>query len=207
MSDMAAALRRVREAVPYYGLRIGDGAGHPASDLRRPDVIAGLIDEMSRRIGTHEPRVAISTVFLGYASRLWCVAIGTALFAGRSIDLGPESLGWSSVDGTLTLHCRTPRPGGTPAAEVADGQLAPLVEAWSPWIAPGALWGNAASAVRGAGLVLGPSATPLVEEALAHPELADRLEPRTGRRRSCCLFYRSRSGSYCGDCALTSPTA
>ncbi len=204
MGDMDAALRRVRERTPYYAVRIGAAAGgRPATDLRRPDVTTALIGEMGRRIGTDEARVAVSTLFLGFASRLWCLAIGTAELTGRSLDLAPETLGWSSAAGTLTLHCRTPRPGGDPAEEVVDRQLRPLVEAWSSWIAPGALWGNAASAVRGAGIVLGAPATPLVEQALTHPLLADRLERVTHRRRSCCLFYRARAGGYCGDCSLT----
>lgn len=206
MRDLEAVLRRVRDRTPFYVLRVGAEAdGRPTADLRDPDVAVALIGEVGRRIGAAETRVAVSTLFLGFASRLWCLSIGTALVAGHGLDLNPGALGWSSSRGTLTLHCRTPRLGATPAEEVVDRQLAPLVGAWSRWIAPGALWGNAASALRGAGTVLSPTAAPLVEAALAHPLLADRLDPGTNRRRSCCLFYRVRPGAYCLDCSLTRP--
>ncbi|WP_116952042.1 (2Fe-2S)-binding protein [Jiangella endophytica] len=204
MCDMEAAVRLVRDRTPTYVLRVGaEAGGRPTSDLRRPDVTTALVDELGHRIGTGEARVAVSTLFLGYAARLWCLALGTAELTGRSLDLDPDVLGWSSSAGTLTLHCSAPRPGGTPAEEVVDRQLGPLAHAWSRWIAPGALWGNAASAARGAGTVLGPAAMSLAEEALAHPLLANRLDPNTHRRASCCLFYRARPGGYCGDCPLT----
>lgn len=203
MGDTEAVVCRVRDRTPFYVVRVGaEAAGRPTADLRDPDVAVALIGELGRRIGAAETRVAVSTLFLGYASRLWCLAIGTAALTGRGLDLDPGALGWSSSRGTLTLHCRTPRLGATPADEVVDRQLTPLVRAWSRWIAPGALWGNAASALRGAGTVLGPAAMSLAEEALAHPLLAGRLEPGTYRRRSCCLFYRARPGAYCGDCPL-----
>lgn len=204
MCDVEAAVRRVRDRTPYYVVRVGaEAAGRPTAGLLDPDVTVALIGELGRRIGAGEARVAVSTLFLGYASRLWCLAIGTAELTGRALDLDPDTLGWSSSRGTLTLHCRTPRLGATPAEEVVERQLTPLARAWSRWIAPGALWGNAASALRGAGTVLGPAAMSLAEEALDHPLLAGRLEPGTYRRRSCCLFYRARPGAYCGDCPLT----
>lgn len=204
MGDVEAELRRVRDRTPYYVVRVGaEAGGRPTADLLDPDVTVALIGELGRRLGTDEARVAVSTLFLGYASRLWCLAIGTAELTGRALDLDPHALGWSSSRGTLTLHCRTPRLGATPAEEVVDRQLTPLARAWSRWIAPGALWGNAASALRGAGTVLGPAAMSLAEEALDHPLLTGRLEPGTHRRRSCCLFYRARPGAYCGDCPLT----
>lgn len=203
LGDVYEALQRVRDLTPHYELRLGgEAAGRPTAALRAPEVTAALVEEMSTRIGTDENRVAISTLFFGYCARIWCLGLGTAAFAGRCLDLDPDTIGWSSVGGTLTLHCRAPRPGGELTEEVVDRQLAPLVHAWSGWIADGALWGNAASALRGAGRVLGENATPHVNAALAHPQLTDRLDPRTDYRRSCCLFYRARNGGYCGDCVL-----
>lgn len=200
---MYEALQRVRDLTPYFELRLGDEAGgRPTTALRCPEVAADLIEEMSTRIGTDEDRVAISTLFFGYCARIWCLGLGTAVFAGRCLDLAPDTTGWSSAEGTWTLHCRDPHPGGELTEEVVDRQLAPLIDSWSGWVADGTLWGNAAAALRGAGRVLGQSVSPLVDAALGHPRLANRLDQDTYRRRSCCLFYRARSGGYCGDCVL-----
>nr|WP_053204092.1 hypothetical protein [Jiangella muralis] len=132
MGDAEAVVRRVRDRTPFYVVRVGaEAGGRPTADLRDPDVAVALIGELGRRIGAAEVRVAVSALFLGYASRLWCLAIGTAELTGRGLDLDPGALGWSSSRGTLTLHCRAPRLGATPAEEVVDRQLTPLVRAWS----------------------------------------------------------------------------
>jgi len=74
--------------------------------------------------------------------------------------------------------------------------------------ASGLLWGNAASALVGAVRQLGPHgagarARALAAELLAHPLLEGALDPRTLRRRSCCLYYRLPGGGVCGDCCFT----
>lgn len=88
--------------------------------------------------------------------------------------------------------------------EVLGRHLDPLGEALqADWpVARGLLRGNAASAVAGAARVLGdPAAHRLAAEVLARPQLGGTL--RGGRRRSCCLFYRTPVGGTCGDCPLT----
>jgi ferric iron reductase protein FhuF len=89
-------------------------------------------------------------------------------------------------------------------------------------VAPGLLWGNAASALAGTLRVLyawclGEGARPgaaaravaLVGELMADPLLRDAGGLRAGgpgapayTRRSCCLYYRVPGGGLCGDCAL-----
>lgn len=163
-----------------------------------------LVRQMEIRLGVAEPRVAVSTLFFSFAARLWSVALGTELLTGKSVALGPDQLWWRDSGQGLELILPEPVEGSTAVHEVVDLQLVALVESWSRWVAPGALWGNAVSSLRGAGRVLGKDADPLVVSALNHPLLADRLAP-DGRRRSCCLFYRTPRGSYCGDCCLTTP--
>ncbi|GLW99116.1 (2Fe-2S)-binding protein [Microtetraspora sp. NBRC 16547] len=86
-------------------------------------------------------------------------------------------------------------------------------------IAPGLLWGNAASALAGTIRVIALQRPPLAERALAtgHELLSlgvlrgsGALADATTRhpffvRRSCCLYYRLPGGGKCGDCALLRP--
>ena len=151
---------------------------------------------------------AASTVFFGYAARLWSVAVGSVLVAGRCVSLDAEGLLWRSDSGALNLHIRQPCFGGSAVAEVLDGQLAPLIDAWRDIVAPGLLWGNAASALRGTGEVLDAEADAITAPLFCDPRLGAALDPESGRRRSCCLFYRTPSGGVCGDCPFpASPLA
>ncbi|GAA3970104.1 (2Fe-2S)-binding protein [Gordonia caeni] len=203
---LTEALHRLATITPYFELRHGRAEatrGRPSALLRTPEVAAERFDEAAAALGTAERRVAVSWVFLDWAARLWSVALGTALLTGRSVALDPERLRFSRDDGFTVLHMAAPTPGGTPAGEVIDGHLAPLVSAWGHLAAPGLLWGNAASCLVTAGSLLGDDAEPLVAAALTDRRLAGALDARTHRRRSCCLFYRSATGGYCGDCALT----
>lgn len=213
MSDdgqLAGALDRLATVTPYFELRHGPGAGaagRPLTAVRDPAVAAELFDRAAAALGTDERRVAVSWVFLDLAAHLWSVSLGTALLTGRSVCLDPATVRFTRDGNATVLHAADPRPGGSPAAEVLDGHLAPLVEAWNGLAAPGLLWGNAASCLVTAGSLLGPDAGPLVAAALTDPRLAAALDPATKRRRSCCLFYRTAAGGYCGDCALTPPPA
>lgn len=204
MLSTEEALTRVARLSPYFRLEPApsDGLVRPTRALREPDTVGAANSLLAARMGTDEVRVACSTLFFGYAARLWSLALGTAVHTGRSLDLDPDELGFTvAPDGGLRLHHAGPRSGRDVVEEVVDRQLEPLVRAWSHLVAPGALWGNAASACTGAGRVLGPRADDLVEAALGHPALRGRHDT-TGRRRSCCLYYRVSPGSYCGDCAL-----
>lgn len=205
---LADALTRIRAVTPYFELHHGPGeerVGLPTRRLRDPDVAGPLFDGLAAALGTSERRVAVSMLFLDYAAHLWSVALGTALLTGRSADLDPDTLRFRRDGTTTTLHTGLARPGGTPAGEVLDRQLEPLVAAWSADVSAGLLWGNAASCVVSTGALLGPASAGLVSETLSDPRLADALDPVTRRRRSCCLYYRSSTGGYCGDCALIPP--
>ncbi|MFF4340647.1 (2Fe-2S)-binding protein [Kitasatospora sp. NPDC001540] len=188
------------------------GAGGP---------LAARIAEVGRVLGTAELRVAASTAHLGLAARLWSVALGAAVTAGRVPDLagawfvlppqGPFDL-WVSAGGVAAGPEELERA-------VWDGQLAPLaaaVRAVAP-VAPGLLAGNAASALVGAARQVGSvpglraPAAALARGLLARPALAGTgaVTPPGGplgfRRASCCLYYRTPSGGLCGDCVFTRP--
>lgn len=109
---------------------------------------------------------------------------------------------------------------GDLAGALVDGQLAPLVAAvrsrWS--VSERVLWGNAASAVAAAKRLVvsrwpeyAERAARVAEAVLATGPLAGATEllPARGtdriwsvRRRSCCLYHRTRAGGLCGDCVL-----
>jgi len=124
------------------------------------------------------------------------------------VSLGDQELLWCNESGSFRLHIRQPRFGGPAELEVLDGQLAPLIDAWRDIVAPGLLWGNAASALRGTGEVLDAEADAITAPLFCDPRLGAALDPESGRRRSCCLFYRTPSGGVCGDCPFpASPLA
>ena len=67
-------------------------------------------------------------------------------------------------------------------------------------------FGHVASALVGAGRMIGEAASPLLDALLDEPRLRESFDRSTGRRRSCCLFYRAPSGGgVCGDCMFPSP--
>jgi hypothetical protein len=169
-----------------------------------------------------EPRVAASIAQLGYAARLWSPVVGAALLGGVVPDLSglrisatrparlgvSEPRGWHADDiaGLAELSYRN----------VAEHHLEPLTRALRGRVAPGLLWGNAASALAGAlGMLAGARpelrgpAGELASELLCTGRLADTGDLGvTGaglgfRRRSCCLYYRLPGGGLCGDCSLS----
>ena len=201
---MPAALDRLREVNSYFTVRHGPGqatAGRPSADLLDPAVAGELFDHAEEILGTSERRVAVSWVFFEYIARVWAVALGTAMLTGRSVALGPDQLRISRDGNCTVLHLADPVPGGSPTAEVARGHAEPLVAAWRQHAAAGLLWGNAASSVISAGNQLGAAADTAVAQALKYPHLASAVAA-DGRRRSCCLYYRTSIGGYCGDCSI-----
>ncbi|MGI5128750.1 (2Fe-2S)-binding protein [Pseudonocardia sp. CA-107938] len=151
----------------------------------------------------------------GLAARLVSPVLA-GLGRGVVLDLDPAGTVVRSRPGqAMELACahvggwRTPEPGAALVADVLlEQQLRPLVEAVAADgpVAEGLLWGNVASALVGALTVLGGGpATRIVEELLGTGPLAGTSEGGLAgfRRRSCCLYYRTPAGGYCGDCALT----
>ncbi|MFC8358265.1 (2Fe-2S)-binding protein [Streptomyces griseorubiginosus] len=174
------------------------------------------IRKVADALDAPEPRIAASIAHLGLAARLWSVALGCAAVYGRIPDLSPGRLHWDpdgSVPDDLWLAPGGPGeslPGDarTLAEVVLHGHLEPLAAALRTAYRParGLLRGNAASALVGAVRQLGPhgaGARALAAELLAHPLLEGALDPRTLRRRSCCLYYRLPGGGVCGDCCFT----
>ena len=211
MSDPAVSgargvLERITAWSPYFRVGTGpaDAGWRPTSELRDAATRDALVRAMSERMDTAEPRVAASTLFFGFVARLWSVAVGTVATSGRCVRLDPDKLLWRDDSG-LQLHIGTPEFGSDPAAEVLDTQIEPLIDAWRDVVAPGALWGNTASALIGARRVIGDEARPLVDALLQDPRLVHTIDRSTGRRRSCCLYYRTPSGGVCSDCVFPAP--
>ncbi|RAY14091.1 iron reductase [Actinomadura craniellae] len=232
--QVVAALADVTAISAYF--EIGHG---PAGPGWRPftDLFAGALGDrvavVAERLGTAETRVAASILFQGLAARLWSPALGPAVAHGLLPDLDPARLYWRPVDsGPLPL--RTPHPAGWITDDpdraaaflyenVVEGLLEPLVRAVRQIVglAPGLLWGNAASALAGtvgsigrerpalAGPAVSLGRALLGQGVLAGTGTGDLVEPSPGGpfflRRSCCLYYRLPGGGKCGDCALVAP--
>ncbi|MFC7642539.1 (2Fe-2S)-binding protein [Streptosporangium lutulentum] len=218
----------------YFELETGplESGWLPLTELLTgPSVLSGRIAEVARRLGTTEDLVAASIFFQGLAARLWSPVIGAAVTRGVLVDLAPDRAFWRPTpSGPLPL--RVAHPEGweitdpNRAAEpiyrvVVTGLLEPLARTTREVtkIAPGLLWGNAASALAGTvqaiarrhpGHAAGASA--LGRELLSTGVLeggGELAEPAPGHsffvRRSCCLYYRLPGGGMCGDCALIDP--
>ncbi|MFD7657085.1 (2Fe-2S)-binding protein [Actinosynnema sp. NPDC059797] len=217
MSEFArvlATLRQIRGLSPFFALDVGrpDEGWHDGSALLDGPALPATVDRIAARYRTAERRVAASLFFLSYTARLLSPVVAALAVGGTAPDVRPANLWWRyDADG---LRVRVKEPvGGVGIAE----SLAPVVAALrsAAPVAPGLLWGNAASSVAGAlrAVALGGAAgaeecVRLGEELFAEPPLrgAGEFIPFPGevafRRRSCCLYYRLDGGGKCGDCAL-----
>jgi len=209
-SGATGVLERIAALSPFFAVGTGEvpgGRWQPTIALRERTTRDHLVTATAERMSTDEMRVAASTVFFAYAARVGSIAIGSVTLSGRCIGLDPEQLLWRSDGGTLLLHVAEPRFGDSVAVEVLDRQLEPIIEAWRDVVAPGLMWGNAASALIGAGRMIGDAALPHLDALLDDPRLTGSIDRATGRRRSCCLFYRTANGGVCGDCPFPTPPA
>lgn len=223
-SEVSRTLASLATVNPYFVATTGDpglGDWRPASRLYdEADALAEVVGHVGARISSTEYRVAASTLFLGYAARLWSLVLGGAVRDRRLLDLDPAELLWLDDHGQIRLHVREPR--GWEGADlvdlvramVLDRHLEPMVDSIrsAEPMSERLLWGNAASALIGAARVLDgdtrTDAITVTETILRDPRLTDTVD-REGagyRRRSCCLFYRTPVSGYCGDCALTGPS-
>ena len=213
---------------PYFVVRLDPASpGMPSDEFFQPPVLGGVIDDVARRVGTAEPRVAVSSLQYELAERLWSVVLGCWTTEALIPDLAQLRYGRSQA-GRIRLHLQNPtareRGDATPAetanviAEVVVGQLAVLHRALrsiTP-VAEGLLWGNAATALVLATQTLlnrgerHEGLAAVSRALLAMPPLTDRLDGDiTGRivRRTCCLYYRTAACRACGDCPLTGSAA
>lgn len=228
--DLDPDLAALRSLGGFFVLRTGrHGGGAPEAALptlahvyqNRPSVVYGnpitfRVKKVAGVLRAPEPRIAASIAQQGLAARLWSVTLGCAAHYGRIPDLDPRLLHWDPDAGAPDdLWLSEVRPLPADATTIADvvlgGHLEPLAAALGSHyrIAPGLLWGNAASALTGAARQLAPSdrTRALTAELLAHPLLAGTgtLTGTAFRRRSCCLYYRVPGGGVCGDCCFTRP--
>ena len=203
-------------AISYGAAR--PGAWQPAAAMYQQGM-AELAAQTGRALGTREDRVAVSTLQLGYAARLWSPALACVLADGIVPDLGglevstrlplqvrlPAAAGWNppTLDATTSLLYDV----------VVTGHLAPLAAGLRGQVASGLLWGNAASAMIGSLTVLADARPGLAQPArsIAGRLLGIGMLRGTGqltgpalafRRNSCCLYYRVPGGGLCGDCSL-----
>ncbi|WP_217145592.1 (2Fe-2S)-binding protein [Streptomyces sp. AC627_RSS907] len=198
---------------------------------RRPpsaqhDPLGFRVRKVGAVLGTPESRVAASVAHQGLAARLWSVTLGCAVLYGRVPDLAPRLLHWdpdaaSPDDLWLTEVRPLPADAPTLAGVVLRAHLCPLTATVHARyrVATGLLWGNAASALAGAGRELegwarrhgrtdtAARARSLTADLLGHPLLAGTgtLTGTAFRRRSCCLYYRVPGAGVCGDCCFTRP--
>lgn len=212
--DVRSALVSAAALGPYFDL-VTEGTGQPVTELYDRG-LATLISDMRARLGAAEDRVAASTLHLGLVARLWSPVLACAL-QGVVPDLA--DLRYRIGDGGFWLPEPRGRTTSDPAPliyeQVVAGHLAPLGEAIrrEVKIADGLLWGNAASALIGALIVItGPHpglagrARDLAERLLSTGALAGTAS-FTGpglaiRRNSCCLYYLAPGAGLCGDCSL-----
>ncbi|MFF4778719.1 ATP-binding cassette domain-containing protein [Microtetraspora fusca] len=231
---VSGAVADVSTVSGYFALDIGPivAGWRPLADLfTDPGVLETRIGETAARLKTTETRVAASILFQGIAARFWSPLLGAAIAHGLLVDLDPGRVHWQAVTGgPLPLRAtdldgwrvRDPaRIAERLHRTVVSGLLEPLAAAFQRVvkIAPGLLWGNAASALGGSVRTLArvrpeltEAAVALGRELLALGPLRDTgelAEPEPGHpffvRRSCCLYYRLPGGGKCGDCALTDP--
>jgi hypothetical protein len=228
--DLDPDLAALRSLGGFFELRTGRREGG-APDValptlahvyqNTPSVVYGnpitfRVEKVGNVLRAPEPRIAASIAQQGLAARLWSVTLGSASVYGGVPDLDPGLLHWNpDACAPDDLWLSEVRPLPADATTLADvvlrGHLEPLVAALGRHyrIAPGLLWGNAASALTGAArqLATSPRTRALTAELLAHPLLAGTgtLTGTAFRRRSCCLYYRVPGGGVCGDCCFTRP--
>ncbi len=192
--------------------------------------MAELAAQTGHALGTGEHRVAVSTLQLGYAARLWSPALACALASGTVPDLArlevsgglplrvrlPSVAGWRLPDIDTAAGWRAPdtdTAAGLLYDVVVTGHLAALAAGLRGQVASGLLWGNAASAMMGSLRVLVRARPGLAGPArsVAARLLVTGTLRGTGRltgpglgfrRNSCCLYYRVPGGGLCGDCSL-----
>lgn len=234
--ELDPGLTALRPLGGFFVLRTGTPADLSAPPLDQtyavrpgavqPDAVAQRVAVITDRLGVREPRVCASLAQQGLAARLWSAALACAALYGRVPDLDPRLLRWdaaATAPDDLWLTEVRPLPGdpGTLADTVLHAHLRPLGETLTRryGVAPGLLWGNAASALAGAARQLdhwarlntradvAHSAADLTRALFGHPLLRD-TGARSGtgfRRRSCCLYYRVPGGGVCGDCCFSRP--
>ncbi|MDT0468679.1 (2Fe-2S)-binding protein [Streptomyces gibsoniae] len=186
------------------------------------DPLAFRVRKVARALGAPEDRVAASLAHQGLAARLWSVALGAAALYGQVPDLDPRLLRWDP-DGSAPDDLWLGEVRGLPVASldevVRERHLVPLATALSSrhGVSVRLLWGNAGAALASSVRMIdrwartagrpdaAERARTLAAGLFTHPDLARTIDPATGRRRTCCLYYRLPGGGLCGDCCFDRP--
>jgi iron complex transport system ATP-binding protein len=221
---ITAALAETSQINAYFAIGtgpVGDGWQPVRRLYTDPGVLGGVVERVQARLGSAEPRVAVSIFFLGFAARLWSIGIGAV--AGHQLlpALEADELLFREFGGQIGLHIARPIAwrGADLAAKLADTvldtHLTPLSAALRQLtgVSPELLRGNAASALLGAAREHdrhrsadspGP-AWQLARGLCADERLVNtiRFADDGYRRTSCCLYYRTPGGGLCGDCVFT----
>ncbi|MBB4913644.1 hypothetical protein FHS44_000716 [Streptosporangium saharense] len=203
----------------FFAIDIGaGGAGWHDVNADYARGFTDLVEAVAARYGTGELRIGASIAQLGHAARLWSPLLATVLGHGLVLDLrrleraddGPR-LRLPTVSG---WHAETEdQVTGLLYNMVVRGHLEPLAAGLRVKVAPGLLYGNAASALVEAGRAivaarpeLTAPATRLVTALLGHGALTGKgviTSPALAfRRTTCCLYYRVPDGVKCDDCSL-----
>ncbi|MEU7436069.1 hypothetical protein AB0B07_35310 [Streptomyces sioyaensis] len=221
-------LAQISAIGPYFKVSSGprpDVADFsPLVDLHSEQrALEASVTAMGKRLGTDRQRVAASTLHIGFAARLWSVALAATALTGEVPDLAPERLWWrATASGPIDLWLPE-MPAVSRGDDLPDTlyesivvrHLRPLDEAMRRHfgLSPKVLHGNATSALMGAVRTLTrraphaphpplPLATALLErEPLASAGTLT-LDPLEYRRHNCCLYYRVSESGYCDECIL-----
>lgn len=217
--NISAVLTEIASYGEFFTITVGStGTGWRPVRQVYADGCADLIDETVNRYDTTDLRIGASLVQFSHASRLWSPVLACALGYGVIPDLA----GLERADDGARL--RLPDPVGERVDHnhpppnllyriVVQEHLEPLAAGLRVKMAAGLLFGNAASALVEASRALQEArpdlrepATALTESLLATGKLDNAgvlTDPNLAfRRRSCCLYYRTPTGTKCGDCAL-----
>jgi ferric iron reductase protein FhuF len=217
---------------PFFALRTGAGSGlRPLGNLTVDDTpLRARVAVTHAQLSAGDPdlseRVAASAVQLGLTARLVSPALAGAVLAARVPDLSADRVRWSESD-TWAAPFTVSDLRVREVADVDDtvqallglvlhGSVSTLVRATLAvvGVAEHILWGNVASALAGAGTVIGSVRPELSEDCrrivsalVATPLLAGTggYDPRQFRRTTCCLFYLVPGGGLCHDCVLAPP--
>ncbi|MFJ5271816.1 (2Fe-2S)-binding protein [Streptomyces sp. NPDC088358] len=217
----------LRTGVPPRGPLPTLARAYAAREVDHPGEVYGdpvifRVRKVADGLRAPETRIAVSVAQQALAARLWSVALGAAALYGHLPDLDPELLRWDpdgSAPDDLWLSEVRALPASAIGTVVREGHLGPLEAALRSRyrVSRGLLRGNAASALTGAWRQLdrwarthdrtdvADRARALAVGLLRGPGLAGALDPRTLRRRSCCLYYRLPGGGLCGDCCFDRP--